>query len=80
MRIPALLSASALAATIVLGGAGTALAGGSASAEELEIEAEGKKAACGTFAAVIRGNPVFAQGCKASAFEFELDWKKWTKD
>ncbi|MGW5948244.1 hypothetical protein [Streptomyces celluloflavus] len=72
MRIRAAIAASALAVTIVLGGASSALAGGRD--HESNRGGVGKFGACGLSAGVIEGNPVFGEGCLGGDWGF---WDRW---
>ncbi|MFF9479397.1 hypothetical protein [Streptomyces sp. NPDC014733] len=79
MRIRAVLSATALAAAIVLGGAGSAMAGGdhheSHSSHSSHSNGDVKFGSCGLGAAIIAGNPIFGEGCRAGSFNWmdEMD-------
>ncbi|MCB5909487.1 hypothetical protein [Streptomyces pinistramenti] len=65
MRIRAVISATALAATIILSGAGTAMAHD----DDHESGASAKYAKCLQGAAVWDGNPVWFQGCEGGSLE-----------
>ncbi|MFG2227596.1 hypothetical protein [Streptomyces sp. NPDC048644] len=65
MRIRAVISATALAATIILSGAGTAMAGGHDDNSGLSA----KYFKCLQGAAVLEGNPVWFQGCEGGSID-----------
>ncbi|MFI9048743.1 hypothetical protein [Streptomyces sp. NPDC053427] len=62
MRIRAAIAASVLAATVVLGSATTALAGGH------HDHPRGHHHGCHLYAAIIHGNPVLVRSCSGDGF------------
>ncbi|OKK17265.1 hypothetical protein AMK16_20520 [Streptomyces sp. CB00455] len=66
MRIRAAVTTAFLAATVVLGGAATAVAHGG----DDDHSGSAHYGACGLSAAVIHGNPLFHESCERGA----IDW------
>ncbi|MFG2986461.1 hypothetical protein ACGFYQ_35320 [Streptomyces sp. NPDC048258] len=60
MRIRAAVTTATLAATMILGGAATALAHGT---DDDHPSGSAHHSACELSAAVIHGNPIFHEGC-----------------
>ncbi|GAA3192705.1 MULTISPECIES: hypothetical protein [Streptomyces] len=78
MRMRAVLSAAALAATLVLGGAGSAMAGGDKDHHDdhsTHSSGDAKFGACGLGAAIIGGNPIFDEGCLGGSLKWLDEWK-----
>ncbi|TSB18219.1 hypothetical protein OG422_03160 [Streptomyces sp. NBC_01525] len=75
MRMRAVLSATALAATLILGGAGSAMAGGGEDHHSTHSSGDARFGACGLRAAIINGNPIFDEGCFRGSLAWKDEWK-----